>query len=102
VLVHHADAGGDRVARVGEADRSAVDLDGPLVRPLHAVQDLHQRRLAGAVLPHDRVHLAGAHGEVDVAVGDHAGEPLRDPLEADDGLGHAAPSTGVRRAFDGR
>ena len=34
--------------------------DGALVRPLHAVEDLHQRRLARAVLADDRVHGARA------------------------------------------
>ena len=36
----------------------AVDRDGALVGPLHAVEDLHQRGLAGAVLADDRVDRA--------------------------------------------
>ena len=31
--------------------------DGSPVRPLHAVQDLHEGRLAGTVLADDRVNL---------------------------------------------
>ncbi len=58
VLEDHADAGGDRVSRRRERDLLAVDLDRARVRLLHAVQDLHQRGLARAVLADDRVHGA--------------------------------------------
>ena len=58
VLVHHADAGVDRVGGGAERHFLAVDPDHALVGALHPVQDLHQRRLAGAVLADDRVHLA--------------------------------------------
>lgn len=47
VLMDHADAADDGVGRRREADLFAVDGDGALVRLLHAVEDLHQRRLAG-------------------------------------------------------
>ena len=83
VLEHHADAGLDRVRRGVQGDLVAVDLDRARVRRLHAVEDLHQRRLAGAVLPHDRVDGAAPDVDVDVVVGDHAGEPLADPTQAD-------------------
>ena len=76
VLVDHADAGGDRLGRGVEADLPPVDGDGALVRLLHAVEDLHQGRLAGAVLPDDGVHRAGPHDDLDVGVGHHAGEAL--------------------------
>ena len=78
VLMHHADAGGDGVARRLERSNGAIDGDGALVRRLLAIEDLHQRRLARTVLAHDRVHRAVAHREVDVVVGDDAGEPLGD------------------------
>ena len=64
-------------------DLLAVDRDGALVRPLHAVEDLHQRRLAGAVLADDRVDRAASHGDVDVVVGDDAGEALGDAAQLD-------------------
>ena len=54
-----------------------------LVRAVLAVEGLHQRRLAGAVLAHDRVHLAAADPQLDVAVGDHAGEALGDAAQLD-------------------
>jgi hypothetical protein len=49
------------------------------------VEDVHQRRLARAVLAEQRVHLAGEEVEVDGVVGDDAGEALRDALELEEG-----------------
>jgi hypothetical protein len=87
VLVHHADPGLDGVGRGAEAHRPTVDGDGALVGLLHPVEDLHQGGLAGAVLPAQRVHLAAAHAQVDVAVGDDPGEALRDPGELHGAVG---------------
>ena len=56
----------------------AVDDDRALVGPVRAVERLHQRRLAGAVLADDGVDRAGAHGQVDAVVGDDSGEALDD------------------------
>ncbi len=36
-----------------------VHENAPLVRPIEAAQQLDQRRLAGAVLPHQRYHRPG-------------------------------------------
>ena len=85
VLVHHADAAGDGVAGVAEGDLLAVDGDGALVRLLHAVEDLHQGGLAGAVLADEGVDGAAADGDVDVVVGDDAGEALGDAVQFDGG-----------------
>ena len=61
----------------------STDLAGVgLVEP---VEDVHQRRLARAVLAEQRVHLAATELEVDVVVGDDAGERLRDPAHLEDG-----------------
>jgi simple sugar transport system ATP-binding protein len=43
---------------------AAVDRDGPLVRALDAVEDLHQGRLAGAVLTDDGVDRAEARRRI--------------------------------------
>ena len=83
VLVHHADAARDGVRRAAEDDLRAVDGDGPLVRLLHPVEDLHQGRLAGAVLTAEGVDGASAHGDVDVSVGDDTGEAFGDAVEFD-------------------
>src|SRR5260370_37861850 len=46
-----------------------------------AVEDVHQGRLAGAVLADQGVDLARAHRQVDVVVGDHARPGLRAPAQ---------------------
>ena len=58
----------------------AVDADLAVVVGVHAGEDLHQRRLAGAVLADQRVHLAGAKLEVDAVERGDAGEALGDRL----------------------
>ena len=62
LLVDDRDAGLLAPRRVVERDLLAVDPDRALVGRVHAGEDLHQRRLAGAVLAHDRVDLAGRAG----------------------------------------
>ena len=61
LLMHHADAGGDRIARPGEADRRSVQPQLAFVRPMDAGDDLDQRRFARAVLAEQRVDGAAAH-----------------------------------------
>ena len=78
VLVHHADAGGHRVAGAGEVLDDVVEQDLALVGLVQPVEHVHQRRLAGAVLTEQGVDLAGLHGEVDVVVRDQRAEPLGD------------------------
>ena len=58
VLVHHPDAGRDGVLRRVELGLLAVEQDLALVRLQQPVQDVHQGRLAGAVLAEQGVHLA--------------------------------------------
>src|SRR5581483_7623607 len=72
-------------ARGGEPDPRAAQPDLALVRPVEAGEDVHQRRLARAVLAEQRVHLAGGGLEVDALVGDDAREALRDPVHRDCG-----------------
>src|SRR5206468_10421828 len=74
----------DRVLRGGELDRLPLDPDLPLVGVVQAVEDVHQRRFAGAVLAEDRVNLAPSEVEVHAIVGDDAGEPLRDSPHLED------------------
>ena len=67
LLMHHADAGVQRVAGRAEAHLLAVELHRAGDIRMHAGDDLHQRRLAGAVLADEAVDLAGAQREIDVA-----------------------------------
>ena len=72
LLVDHADAGGERVARLLEIDRLAVDIDFARGQPDRARDRLAQRRLAGAVLADQRMDLAGKEIEIDAFDGVHA------------------------------
>ena len=94
VLEDHADAVADRGRRGAEVLHLAVDEDRALVGLMGAVQRLHQRRLAGAVLADDGVDRAAADLEVDAVVGDDAGEALDDVAQLDGVVGVGRPSAG--------
>ena len=59
-------------------DRRPVEQDLALVGRGEPVEDVHQGRLAGAVLAEQRVDLARRHIEVDVVVGEDTRIALRD------------------------
>src|SRR5262249_44377121 len=81
VLVHHADAGRDRVARAPEAPRMAVDQDLARVGLQQPVEHVHQGGLARAVLAEQGVDLAGLDDQIDLVVGDQIAEALRDAAQ---------------------
>ena len=59
------------------------------VGPVEPVEDVHERRLARAVLAEQGVHLAAAHVERDAVVGDDSRELLADvPHLEDEIVGH--------------
>ena len=66
LLVHRADARGLRLARRREVHELAVEPNLAGIQSKRAGQRLDQRRLAGAVLSHERVDLAGKHAKADV------------------------------------
>ena len=90
LLMHHADAGREGVARRAEMDLVAVERHAAAILRVYARDDLHQRRLAGAVLADQAVDLAGAQHEIDVAQGRDAAEGLRDAI-------HGEPRRAVAR-----
>ena len=84
VLVHSADPELERPPRRRDGRLDPLDADPAGVGAEQAGQNADQRRLAGAVLAEQAVHLAGAEGQVDVVVREHSGERLRDPDQLDD------------------
>ena len=72
LLVDDADAGSARVLRRAEGDRLPVESDVAAVGSHRPSQDLHERRLAGAVLADDRVDGACLDVEVHVDEGPDA------------------------------
>src|SRR5712692_3025724 len=83
MLVDHTDGKHDGGAGARDLCRCAVDEDLAGVGVNEPVQDVHQRALAGPVLPHQRVDLARAHREVDVIIGDDARPGLGDAAHVD-------------------
>ena len=90
MLVHHADAGRDRLARTADAHRLAVDADLAGVGLVEAVDDVHQRRLAGAVLADDAVDDAARDDEIDVRLACTAPKRLSMPISSMAGTALAA------------
>src|SRR5271165_4225383 len=77
LLEHRADAALAGLVHRGQVDRLTAELHAPVRRPIDAGDERDQRRLAGAVLAEQHMHLAGAQVEIDAAERDHAGEMLR-------------------------
>lgn len=77
--------------RVRQGDGFAPHQDLALVGLVEPREDLHQRRLAGAVLADERVHLPGAQGEVDAL---QCPDP-REELADTPGLEQDLPETGT-------
>ena len=59
MLPDEGDTRADRVGRSPDDDGFAVDDDPPVVRLMRPIKEVHQRRLAGAVLAHERMDLSG-------------------------------------------
>ena len=79
-------------ARIGEAHGRAIDPHVAGVGLDHAGENVHQRRLAGAVLAEQRMDLALAQVEIDAA----------QRLNAAEALDHAVHGEQRRRRFDRR
>src|SRR5260221_4084997 len=71
VLEHHPDPVAARHLRRGDANRLAQAGDLTRIWLVDAVQELHQRALAGAVLTQHAVDLGWQQAEVDVLIGPH-------------------------------
>ena len=84
LLIDRGDARALRLERAGERHLLAVDADAALVGRVHAGDDLDQRRLAGAVLAQQRMHLAGPHVEAYGLERLHAGKGFADVGELED------------------
>jgi hypothetical protein len=103
LLVDDPHPGGLRLRGMVEGLLHAVDPDRAGVLRVHAGEDLHQRRLAGAVLADERVDLAGAQVEVDAVQDVDAEEALADAahLEQRRGrVGHAGTSVHAPEAAE--
>ena len=89
LLVDRADPRGLALGRAGEPVLLAVDLEGSGVDGVDAGQRLDQRRLAGAVLAHERVHLPWQESQAHAVERLDAGEADLDAGQLDHGLHRA-------------
>ena len=95
LLVDQDDAGGLGGVGVREADRRAAPADLAAGRREVSGEQLHQRRLAGAVLAQERVHLAGADVDVDRVQDLDGAEGLAEATAFQDGwVRQRAPPSG--------
>ena len=78
MLVHHANAEGNRVVRVVDFRFCAKHRHRAAVRRVKAVEHRHQRALARAVLAHDAVYGAGAYRQVHIGIGRDRAKALAD------------------------
>src|SRR5262249_13153471 len=95
VLMHHADAGGDGVMRAVNAAGLATDAALASIGLVVAIEDAHQRRLAGPILADDAVDRAARDRDRDGASGAHRAEALADADQFDGGS--STGRTGGRR-----
>ena len=79
LLEDGGDARGLRGARIVEANGPPLQKHFASVRSEDAGEDVHERRLAGAVLAEEGMNLAALEVEIDAAQSLHAAEMLGDP-----------------------
>jgi len=94
LLVDHGDARVDGVGGRGQVERTAVEQHLARVGAVHPGQHLHDRRLAGTVLPDECVDLPGVQGERHVADGRHRPEGLGDGGDGEQRRLRHTPSRG--------
>ena len=101
------------IARASEMDRLAVEDERALARRVEAGENLHQRRLAGAIVADDAQDLAGIDVEIHIAQRGDGAEIFVDAagLETRDlrpwlrrcralaGFGHAPPGRTFESIF---
>ena len=69
--MHHANPGANGIVGVVDLYLLAIHLDFATVGAHQAVEDVHERGLAGAVLANEGVDFAFAHGEIHLVHGQH-------------------------------
>ena len=90
VLIDHGDAERERLRGRADLGMTAADEDLAGIAQFGAGEHAHQRRLAGAVLTHQGMDLAGPDIERDAPQRTHAGEALVDARDREQRLSHAA------------
>src|SRR6185437_10529448 len=85
MLEHDADTAARDPVRRQSGHFGAFQPHRAGIRPFDAHDELHHRRLAGAVRPDQPENLAALDREADVAHGNEAAEPLGEPRDFETG-----------------
>ena len=94
ILGFAIDTLGDRVVGTLNFGRATVEKDLTLIRLVQSVEDIHQRRLAGAVLSEQSVDFAFMQVKIYMIVSEDAGKAFGDALSLQgEGHGCSAPSS---------
>ena len=99
ILIDDLDPDGAGVDGPMEMHRVAVETHVAMARREIAGDDLHQRRLAGAVVAHQADHLAGRDLQVDAMQRADRAEFLADPRQLQNRLPAAAVTMAVSHSF---
>ena len=83
MLMHHADAGLDAVARPVKGRRRAIDQNLAAILAVKTRQDVHQGGFAGTILAKKPKHLASANLQVDILVRPDRAKALADATQLD-------------------
>jgi hypothetical protein len=86
MLVNHPDAIPDGSFRGLDLDLLATQEYLAGIRPIEAVQDVHQRGLAGAVLAQKAKDFAAAERQRDRIIGNQRAEDLGDAVKPENGV----------------
>src|SRR6478609_4123799 len=81
--MHHAQPGGNGIARTMKVRRLTIDENCALVLVRQTEKHIHQGRFAGAVFPEERVNLPLTDTQIDAVIGDDARKPLDDAEHLD-------------------
>ncbi len=87
VLVHHAHAGSDCIARRVEINALTMNPDCAFAGLVEPGENIHKRGFARAVLAQQRMNFAALDGEIHLVVGNDAGEALGNTAHLDGGRG---------------
>ena len=82
MLVDHADAEVQRIARGADGHRFITDIDLALIGEIDAGDHIHQGRFAAAVFAQQGQYLAAAHAQRDILVGHDSAKGLGNVLQA--------------------
>jgi hypothetical protein len=78
MLMDHPNSDPDGIRGRSKSSFFSKHCYTPFIRMIEPIENIHQRRLAGAILSQEAMYLANLQIEVDFVVCNYAGESLYD------------------------